>query len=194
MKRSFTETLLAAGLVLTATAVYAEDPAEAAATVSSRDTEFVHMICDDSLVVQRIGELANQQSQNPRVKQVGEKLALDYGKTRHQFSATAQSLGVAITPEPSAHGLRAIEKLRSYSGEGFDKAALHELVRTEQAVLRNIQDETARGENPALKQLAASSLPALQDDIYQVVTLQSDLNTTATAAAGTSSRGLASQP
>jgi predicted outer membrane protein len=76
----------------------------------------------------------------------------------------------------------------------FDKATLHELVKSEQAVLLKLQDESAQGDNPALKQLAASSLPLLQNDIYQVVIIESDLKTTASAATGTSGRGLASEP
>jgi putative membrane protein len=194
MKKIWTGVLLTAGFILTTTAIYAGDPAGTGATVSSRDTEFVQTICDDSLMVQRIGELANQRSQNPRVKQVCQNLALDYGKTRQQFSATAQTMGVPITPELSAHASRTIERLRSSSGTGFDKAALRELVRSEQAVTRKIQDESDQGDNPALKQLAVSSLPRLQDDIYQVVTLESDLKTTASAATGTSGQGLASEP
>ena len=63
----------------------------------------------------------------------------------------------------------------------LDKAALHELVKSEQVVLRAIQDESAQGEIPSLKQLADSKLPALQDDIYQAVLLQSELNMAATA-------------
>jgi len=194
MKKNWTGALVAASFILTTTALYAEGPAAAGATVSSRDTEFVRTVCDESFVVQRIGELANHQSENPRVKQIGQKLALDYGNARRQFSATAETVGVAITPEPPADGSRIIERLRSFSGTGFDKEALPELVKSEQAVLLKIQDESAHGRNPALKQLAASILPALQDDIYQVVTLESDLKITASAAAGTPGHGLASEP
>ena len=181
MKKNWTGALVAASFILTTTALYAEGPAAAGATVSSRDTEFVRTVCDESFVVQRIGELANHQSENPRVKQIGQKLALDYGNARRQFSATAETVGVAITPEPPADGSRIIERLRSFSATGFDKEALPELVKSEQAVLLKIQDESAHGRNPALKQLAASILPALQDDIYQVVTLESDLKITASA-------------
>jgi predicted outer membrane protein len=185
MKNIWTGALLAAGFMMTSTAIYAGGPAAAGATASSRDAEFLQTICDDSLMVQRIGELANQRSQDSRVKQVCQSLALDYGKAREQFSATAQTLGVPIAPAPSARASRTIEKLRSISGRGFDKAALRDLVKSAQAVTRKIQDESARGDNPALKQLASSILPQLQDDIYQVVTLESDLKTTASAATGT---------
>jgi putative membrane protein len=194
MKNIWIGTLLAAGFILTSTAIYARDPAGAGITVSSRDAEFVETICGDSLMVQRIGELANQRSQNSRVKQAGKNLAMDYDKTRQEFSAVAQTLGLPITPELTPHASRAIERLRNNSGASFDRAALRELVTSEQAVLRKIEDESSRGNNPALKQLAASSLPRLQDDIYQVVTLESDLKTTASASTGASSRGLASEP
>jgi predicted outer membrane protein len=194
MKKICTTALLAAGFILTSSRIYAGGPAAAGATVSSRDTDFVQTICDDSLMVQRIGELANQRSQNPRVRHVCQKLATDYGKVRQQFSDTAKTMGVPIMPELSAHASRTIERLRSISASSFDKAALRDLVRSEQAVLRKIQDESATGDNPPLKQLAATVLPGLQDDIYQIVTLESDLNASASPATGTAGRGLVSEP
>ncbi|HUD84581.1 MAG TPA: DUF4142 domain-containing protein [Candidatus Saccharimonadales bacterium] len=194
MKKICTRALLAAAFIWITTTTYAGDPVEAGTTVSSRDTEFVQTICDNSLMVKRIGELANQRSQNTRVSQIGQKVALDYDKTRLQFSAAAQNMGVPITAELSARASRAVEKLQSLPRMDFDKATLHELVKSEQFVLLKLQDESAQGDNPALKQLAASSLPLLQNDIYQVVIIESDLKTTASAATGTSGRGLASEP
>jgi putative membrane protein len=194
MKKICTGALLTAAFILISSTTYAGDPAAAGTTVSSRDTEFVQTICDNSLMVKRIGELANQRSQNMRISQIGQKLALDYDKTRLQFSAAAQTMGVPITTELSARALRTVEKLQSLPGMDFDKATLHELVKSEQFVLLKLQDESAYGDNPALKQLAASSLPPLQNDIYQVVILESDLRTTASAATGTSGKGLASEP
>jgi predicted outer membrane protein len=193
MKNIWTGALLTAGLILT-TSVYGADPPAPVGTVSARDTAFVQTICDDSLQVQRIGEMTHLLSQNTRVQEVGQKQAQDYAVTRQQFAATAQTMGVSITSELSGRAARAVERLQGLSGAGFDKAALHELVASEQAVLRKIQDESAQGDNPALKVLAASTLSHLQDDVYKVVILESDLNTATSAAAGAAGRGLASEP
>ncbi len=194
MKRIWSGALLAAGFILTSTAVHSQDAAAGESTVNSRDAELVQTICNDSLKAQRLSEMANQHSQNTRVKQVAQHQARDYGKTRLQFASTAQAMGTPITPELSPRASRAIAKLESIPGMAFDRAALLELVTSEQAVLRLLEDESAQGNNPVLKQLAASSVPQLQDDIYEVVTLQSDLNGAASAAIGTYGRGLASDP
>jgi predicted outer membrane protein len=138
--------------------------------------------------------MANQRSQNTRVKQVVQVLARDYTKTKLQFLSTAQALGAPITPEISPRAARTIAKLESVPGMAFDKAALNELVTSEQAVLRKLQDESSQGNNIVLKEMAASSVSQLQDDIYQVVTLQSDLNMSASAAVGRTGRELVAKP
>jgi predicted outer membrane protein len=194
MKTFLSGAVLAAGFIFASATVYAGPPARAGATANSPDITIVQTICDESVAVQRIGEMANQRSQNIRVKEVGQKLALDYGNTRLQFNATALAVGAPITPQLTVRASRAMEKLEGLSGMAFDKAALHELVKSQQAVLRKIQDESAQGDIPALKQLAALSLSPLQDDIYQVVTLESDLDMAATAATGASATGLAFEP
>jgi putative membrane protein len=182
MKIVWTGMLLAAGFILMPTAFYAG----AGPSASSRDAEFVQSICNDSLTVQRIAELAVRRSQNPQVKQICRTLTEDYAKAAQQFSDLAKSIGLPIAPELTSVAARAIEKLKSVPDARFDKAALGELIKRQQAVTRYIQTESARGDNPALKQLADSSLQKLQDDIYQVVTLESDLKAMASPATGAS--------
>ncbi|HUD45887.1 MAG TPA: DUF4142 domain-containing protein [Candidatus Baltobacteraceae bacterium] len=194
MKRIRTGALLAAGFMVASTAIHAGDLPAIGAPFSHRDGEFVQNLCDDSLMVQRIGELANQRSQNTRIKQVGLKIAEDYGKTKLQFAATAQSMGTPITAVFSPRASRTVERLQSISsGMDFDRAALRELFKSQQSVLLKLEDESDSGNNPALKQLAASTLPQLQNDIYQVSILQSDASTADVAAIGTAGRELTSK-
>jgi predicted outer membrane protein len=194
MKKILSEALLAAGFILATTVGLAQDAVAGGSPVNARDTEAVQSICNDSLLVQREAEMANQRSQNTRVKQVVQLLARDYGKTKLQFLSTSQALGAPIAPELTPRAARAIARLESVPGMAFDKAALIDLVTNEQVVLRKLQDESSQGNNTVLKEMAASSIPRLQDDIYQVVILQSDLNVAASAAIGMTRRDLASKP
>jgi predicted outer membrane protein len=194
MKKVFTTALLAIGFFGASFTVNAGTPVSAGTTVTSRDTVIVQAICDDSLAVQRIAEMANQRSQNIRVKEVCQKLALGYGNTRLQFCATSQALGQSLIPQLGVPANRAMEKLEGLSGLAFDKAAAHELVKSQQPVLRKLQDESAQSAAAPLKHLADSSLAPLQDDIYQTLVLEFDLNMAAIASNRAPRGELASKP
>jgi predicted outer membrane protein len=132
-------------------------------------------------MVQRMAEMATERSENSRVKDVCHALAADYAKLRQQFSDAAQSLGLPVTSVLTSRAARAVSKLQNASKPDFDRAAMHELLKSEQDVLRKIQDEFNAGSNPALQQLAASSLSRLRDDDYRVVSVESDFQPAASA-------------
>jgi predicted outer membrane protein len=178
MKQMWTGVLVVTGLVLASTSI----KAQAVSPASSRDTALLRSICDETLMVQRMCEMAGERSENSRVKEVCHTVATDYAKTRHQFSDAAQSLGLPVTSVLTPRAARALDKLQNVSKPDFDRAVLHELVKSEQDVLRKVQDVYNGGANPALQQLAASSLSQLRDDDHQVVNVGSDFQPTASTA------------
>jgi putative membrane protein len=153
---------------------------------SSQDRKFIRAASEAGMRVERMSQLANEETANPGVKQVTEKLSRDYIRADEKLRATSQSLDISAPSKLSSRSARELDRLEGISGAEFDQVALKELVRAEQAYLLNIQDEAAKGSNPELKQFASSILPPLQDDIYQVVLLQSDLNVTASTTTGNS--------
>jgi putative membrane protein len=151
------------------------------APTSAQDRKFVQIATQESLAVQRLGQITTQESENPKVKKVAEKISRDYLQANQQLRDLAKNLNVKVPSDVGRRSWQQINNVQTSSGPEFDQVALQELVTSEQSYLRNIQDEAAKGENPELKQFASTTLPPLQDDIYQVVLLQSDLRTTASA-------------
>jgi len=149
--------------------------------ISSQDRKFVQTATQESLAVQRLGQITSTESGNPNVKKVAEKISRDYLQANQQLRDMAKSLNIKAPSDVGPRSWQQINRVQASSGPEFDQVALQELVTAQQSYLRKIQDEAATGENAELKQFASTTLPPLQDDIYQVVLLQSDLRVTASA-------------
>lgn len=191
MKKILMRVFLTACLIVPSITIHA-----GGSEMSSKDRKFVRAAAEDSLTVERLGQMANQQSQNPGVKQLAQKLSRDYARADEQLRALGQTLAISTPKQLNRRASRKINKLEGLSGAEFDLVALRELVKAEQTYLLKVQDEAAKGINPDLKQFATTTLPPLQDDIYEVVRLQSDLNVTASTANGSANHGqpLGAQP
>jgi putative membrane protein len=181
MRKAWIGALLTTCLVAPSFVVHAGD-----SDISSQDRKFIRSASEDGLTVERMGQMAAQVSQNPGVKQLTQKLSRDYAQADQKLRAMGQKLDVAAPSELSSRSTREVGKLDGFSGGEFDQAALRELVKAEQIYLREMEDEASQGNNAELKQFATTTLPPLQDDIYQVVRLQSDLNVTASTSTGNS--------
>jgi putative membrane protein len=149
--------------------------------ISSQDRKFVQTATQDSLAVQRLGQITTQESANPNVKRVAEKISRDYLQANQQLRDMAKTLNIKTPSDVGPRSWQRINRVQASSGPEFDQVALQELITAQQSYTRKIQDEAAKGENAELKQFASTTLPPLQDDIYQVVLLQSDLRLTASA-------------
>jgi putative membrane protein len=181
MKKAWIGALLTTCLVAPSFVVHAGD-----SDTSSQDRKFVRNASEAGLTVERMSQMTTQASQNPGVKQIAQKLSRDYAQADQKLREMGQKLDVAASSELNGRSTREVGKLDGFSGSDFDQAALRELVKAEQTYLREVEDEASMGSNAELKQFATTTLPPLQDDIFQVVRLQSDLNVTASTSTGNS--------
>ncbi|HEX4122107.1 MAG TPA: DUF4142 domain-containing protein [Verrucomicrobiae bacterium] len=192
MKKIWLGAFLTTCLMLPSVAVHAADSA-----TSSQDRKFLRDASQDAMAVEQMSQIASQETENPGVKQITEKVARDYTGASEKMRGLEKNLAVAAPAELDKHSAREIDKLEGLSGAEFDQAVLRELVKSQQACLLKIQQEAAIGSNAKVKEFASATLPPLQDDIYQVVLLQSDMNVTASTFNGNSAnagRPLAAQP
>ncbi|MBF9251670.1 DUF4142 domain-containing protein [Pontibacter sp. 172403-2] len=127
-------------------------------------------------------ELAKQKSRNEDVLQFAQTMASDHQAVIDQAAALVGKLGV--TPQENAMGKQlqaAAEKtremLRAKSGEAFDRAYVNNEVAYHKAVISAVEDllipET---ENPELKALLQTVVPALKEHLEHAQMLQKQLS------------------
>jgi len=145
-------------------------------SVNSRDKHFVHEFSNISIEVERIGQLAQTQSRDTQVKELGQKLVQDYTLAGRQLAGTAQDVGIAETPQLGRSALREVNKLEGLSGAEFDQAALRELYKCEESGAHQLDLEIGASGNPELHQLAVLLQANLEPDVWQTAQLSAQFN------------------
>jgi putative membrane protein len=119
------------------------------------------------------GQLAQQMSQNPAVRQIGQMLVTDHTSSTQQLLAAAQSAGV--TPPPP--GLRPehaamLQQIQSAPPGQFDMVFRDVQIQAHQQALQLHQNYSASGDTPALQAAATNIVPVVQNHLNMLQGLQ----------------------
>jgi predicted outer membrane protein len=163
--------LIAACVIGTASAACGADTA-----VKSRDKHFLRQFSTISLEVQRIAELAQTNSQDAEVKELGQKLVQAYTQAGQQVAASAQTAGVQETPRIRRSAARKAKKLANLSGVAFNRAALRELFKCVESGVHQLDLETRNSENAALRQTAALLEADMEPVVWRTAELSAQFN------------------
>jgi hypothetical protein len=173
MNTKILSSFMAACVIGTASAALGAD-----LSVNSRDKHFVRDFAKVSAEVARIGELAQTQSQDPKVRALGQKLTQTYTQAGQQVTAAAQGANVDATSQLTGNVARKVNKLADLSGLAFDRAALKELYESEESGVRQLDLETDNNNsgNASLRQSAAQVQKAIEPVVWQTAELNAQFN------------------
>jgi predicted outer membrane protein len=171
MKIKLTSGFIAACVIATAGTVCAADT-----SVNSRDNHFIREFSRLSFEIERIGQLAQTQSQDAQIRELGQKLLQDYKQAGQQVATVEQSSGVGQASQTSASTVREINKLAGLSGVAFDQAAIRKLFKREESGAQQLELEMSNSGNLTLRQLAALLKTDLEPDLWQTAQLDADYN------------------
>lgn len=136
------------------------------------DKKFAREAALGGLTEVELGKLAAQKGSTDAVKQFGQKLVDDHTKANDELKsvASAQSINIpdALDSKHQAH----INKLSKLSGPAFDRAFAKDQVKDHEQDIRDFQQEAQNGNNPAVKDFAAKTLPTLKEHL----SMAKDLN------------------
>jgi putative membrane protein len=119
------------------------------------------------------GQMALQMSQNPAIRQFAQMLIQDHQQTTASLMAAAQSAGLPPPPPtllPQHQAL--LDQLRGASGPNFDVAFRDAQVQAHQQALQLHQGYASGGDVPALRQVAATAVPVIQNHLNMAQQLQ----------------------
>src|SRR5580698_6562635 len=102
--------LIAACLIWTASAACGADT-----SVKSGDKHFVRTFSKISMEIERIGQLAQTQSQDSQVKELGQKLVQTYAQAGQQLAASARVVGIKEELQMNGSAAREVNKLAGFS-------------------------------------------------------------------------------
>ena len=119
------------------------------------------------------GQLAQQMSQNPAVRQMGQMLVADHTNSTQQLMAAAQSAGIAAPP-PAMRPEHAamLQQIQSAPPGQFDMVFRDVQIQAHQQALQLHQNYAASGDVPALRTTAGAIVPVVQNHLNMLQGLQ----------------------
>jgi len=112
------------------------------------------------------GQLAQQKAQNDKLKQFARRMIDDHTKIADQMKRTLQQ---ANLPEPPAQlppeQQALLDKLKNENGAAFDRRYFMDQLSGNRKAVRLIGSYARSGSNPALRKLAANTLPVIREHL-----------------------------
>ena len=118
------------------------------------DQAFVSSVFESDAAQEQLGQLAQQKSQSPDVKQLAQRMAENRSKLDDQLKPLADKLDVHKPGKPSKKVRQEIAKLDTLSGPQFDEEYIRTVAKDNERVVKDFNSEAQTSQDPTL-QLAA---------------------------------------
>jgi len=163
-----------------------------ASDTSNADHNFAMKAAQGGMAEVKLGQLAEQKGTNPMVKEFGRRMVEDHSKANKQLMSVASTQNVPLPNEIDKADQATYDRLSKLSGDAFDRAYAHDMVKDHTKDVSEFQKEAKSGQDTAIKNFAAQTLPTLQSHLdearrmEQTVTQSANNNTTGTTYPGNS--------
>lgn len=113
----------------------------------------------------QMGRLARERGQSQTVRQLGEHMVQDHTMLEAKLKAVASAKDIVLPTQLDAKHQKKFDELASLSGAAFDRQYLDMQVKGHQKAISLFQQAAAENTEPAVRDLAKSALPQLQEHL-----------------------------
>lgn len=164
---------LAVGLLATAGPVTAAP----AAVRAPQDNAYLIAAHQANLAEIAMSNLAaTHEGASPIVVRLGAEFKDDHQKLDDALMKVAQQQGVALPNSPNTEQLGTLQQLEQLTRAPFDQAWVPEQLKAHEAAMAATQAEIAKGQDPAVVQLAKDALPVISKHHDQLIDAAARLN------------------
>jgi len=139
------------------------------------DEDFIREAASGGMLEVELGRYAQQNAQNPRVKQYGAMMVRDHSKANEELRGIASGKNVTISDIEDSHR-RKMTDLQEKSGQDFDEAYMKEMVDDHEKDVDKFKKVAEDGKDPDLKAFAAKTLPVLLMHLDSAKSIRDDIN------------------
>jgi putative membrane protein len=157
--------------------------------LSQQDKIFVQKAGDGSLAEAELGRLAMQKGGTPAVREFGRWMYTDHGLVANNWlKAILAAQNETAQPKLTAQDQEMRRRLEGMSGAQFDREYTQGMVADHEKTIPVFETEARDGQNPMIKNFAASLIPVLQQHLAEVKLLAGETGM-ATRRGGVSGEG-----
>jgi putative membrane protein len=126
--------------------------------------DFVHKAAMSDMYEVEAGKIASEKGQSDAVKQFGQHMVEAHGKTSEELKGIVQSekLAVELPTKLDKKHQGMLEELTNAKPEDFDKTYAKQQVKAHKKAVALFDEYAEDGDNAALKQFAANTLPTIK--------------------------------
>jgi putative membrane protein len=128
---------------------------------SMRDAHFVMQASAGGMAEVMMGQLAMQRGQTQAERNFGQMLVTDHTAADQRLMGIAQTVMLKPAPGPNAMQQSMFQQLQSAPADQFDTMFNHAMIQAHERTIALFKMEAHGGQNPQLRQFAATTLPAL---------------------------------
>jgi len=126
------------------------------------EAKFMVNAANGGMTEVRLSQIAQQKSQNARVKDFADMMVRDHTQANNKLKALANAKNITLPDSLSNDSQDKVSKLEKQSGRDFDKTYMNIMVDDHKSAVDDFQDELKDVKNPDLKQFISTTLPTLQ--------------------------------
>ena len=139
-------------------------PAFAIAASDNPDNTFYKHAAEAGMAEVELGDLAQQKSSNPKVKDFGAMMVKDHTAANDKLKSIAAAKGISLPSSPSVGQMATKAKLEVLSGDTFDKSYIKGMIKDHKEAIQEFKKEAASGADADAKAFAAATLPTCSGD------------------------------
>ena len=130
--------------------------------LSKQDRDFFKEAATGGMAEVELGKLAQQNAQDPQVKQFGARMVQDHGKANSDLKTVAGGLGIDLPQQLDPKHAQLRDRLARLQGAAFDRAYMREMTKDHDADMKAFRREAQTSKDPDLQRFAQDTLNVVQ--------------------------------
>jgi putative membrane protein len=142
---------------------------ETVRSASANTMQYVEAMANGNMFEIQSSQLALQKSRNASVRRFAQRMIDEHTRMTTQLSTAVRSTGPSLTvpTQMDSRHQSAIQDLQGVTGRAFDRMYLTSQINAHNEALIVNQNYAQMGDDPALRQLANSAIPVIQEHLDQ---------------------------
>jgi len=133
--------------------------------LGKQDKKFIKEAVSGGMFEVKMGQMAEKQSSNEKVKSFGQRMVTDHSKANQELMDILHKDGITPPPGMEKKDMHTYEKLSKLNGTKFDKEYMKTMVSDHEKDIKAFEKEAKKGSNASLKDFASKTTPTLQEHL-----------------------------
>lgn len=142
------------------------------AKLSAKDQKFADEAAIGGMAEVQLAQMAQQKGQSDSVKSLAKMIESDHSKANDELKSLASQNNWTLPTDLDAKHKAVADRLSKLDGAAFDREYSKEMVSDHKKDISDFQKQASGGSNPALKDFASKTVPALQEHLKMAQSAQ----------------------